>query len=624
MEELYPNSPWKKIILNNGTTHEAVNYLRETGLFDKVDYDYIMTGDGEIESIDISSNPNSTEQNYLENQGIFDCWGYEMANNHKPGGNPDIIVAVIDTGVDYTHIDLRNNVWINSAEIPNNRIDDDGNGYVDDIHGWDCVGDDNDPIDDNGHGTHVAGIIAAENNSIGTVGVAFNCRIMCIKAGNSSGFFNSSDVAEAIEYAYLNGASIINMSFGGTSSSSLIKDALEDAYHQCVLVAAAGNDSFCNNVMHKNIHPTGPFFPASLPYVIGVMSTNASGTNVSPFSNYDDTPYDSVEYETYACGEQIPSTWPNNRIARLSGTSMASPVVAGIAALLRSTYPDREVYSNKFIQSQIINSGTINPYNSMINAFDYSHNFANSYEALTKIPKPSASLYDYYVFDNIDYSDKNNGNGIIEAGETIRIAIEILNRGGTASSVSATIETANVDVSLTDPYFSILQNQISLPDIGTYSIRDCEKIYGDGNLVIGTEKYFEITIADNCPNNYLCVFAVRFSYKNGLDSSDLTNYSGAGQVKLSVYNGYILPTVINEDTIFYPDKLYVVSKNLTITSGATVIFEPGCKIQFYQDSQTYYTKHWQLIITALCYLMALKKIMLNYFHLNYFRIMFIG
>lgn len=164
---------------------------------------------------------------------------------------------------------------MNSAEIPGNGIDDDGNGYVDDVYGWDFVGDDNDPMDDNGHGTHVAGIAAAENNKTGTVGVAYNCKIMCLKAGNSSGYFNNSDIAEAIQYAYMNGASVINMSFGGSSISIAVEDALMDAYNQCVLVAAAGNDGFCNQPGCSAHYPAVPCYPAALPYVIGVMSCNA-------------------------------------------------------------------------------------------------------------------------------------------------------------------------------------------------------------------------------------------------------------------------------------------------------------------------------------------------------------
>ena len=590
VEELYKNSSWYKVELQKDkSTSEAVNYLSDLDVFDDVTYDYIMASDGDVDSVDISSNPDSSGQTeYFESHRIFDGWEYSKSKYHPVGGSSDVVVAVIDTGVDYNHIDLRNNIWVNTGEIPNNGIDDDGNGYVDDYYGYDFVGNDNDPMDDNGHGTHVAGIIAAENNNIGTVGVAFNCKVMCLKAGNSSGYFNNSDIAEAIQYAYMNGASVINMSFGGSSISLAVEDALENAYNQCVLVAAAGNDGLCNNTSHSTIHPVGVFYPAALPYVIGVMSTNPAGTAVSYFSNYDDTPYNKIEYETYACGEQIPSCWPNNKIARLSGTSMASPVVAGIAALLRSEYSDRDVYSNKFIQSQIVNTSDLHPYNSILKDYDYYHSVANVYSALTQIPKPTVNLHDYYIFDSEEFSSKNNGNGIIEAGETIHLAIELFNRGGVASNVSVSIDTIrNGDASLTDPYFTIKNKTISLSDIGTYSVRNCEKIYED-DKVVGTTKYFEIEVADNCPNDYLCNFNVHFSYTNGLDKTDLYSYGGTGTIQLSVSNGYILPESITVDTTYKADRLYVVSHNVTIAEGVTVIFEAGCQIQFYQDSDAYY------------------------------------
>ncbi|MBQ2252487.1 MAG: S8 family serine peptidase, partial [Clostridia bacterium] len=141
----------------------------------------------EVESVDVSGNPAHGKQNdTFKTHHIKEGWDYLKKNGYNPGGSSDVVVAVIDTGVDYTHLDLRNNIWVNSAEIPENGKDDDGNGYIDDLCGWDCVGNDKDPMDDNGHGTHVAGIIAAEDNKEGGVGVAYGCKIMVLKAGNSS------------------------------------------------------------------------------------------------------------------------------------------------------------------------------------------------------------------------------------------------------------------------------------------------------------------------------------------------------------------------------------------------------------------------------------------------------
>ncbi len=574
---LSSNGNWYKVRLKEGIDiNDSIEELNNTNKFLKVEYDYVMKSDGSQD--DVAGNPNVSSQDYLETLGIYDAWDYMETQGISKGGSKGVVVAVIDTGVDYNHLDLRDNIWTNSAEIPNNGIDDDGNGYVDDYYGWNCVANTNDPMDDNGHGTHVAGIIAAENNDIGTVGIAYNCQIMCIKAGNSSGYFNNSDIAEAIQYAYMNGASVINMSFGGSSLSSVVEDALTEAYNSCVLVAAAGNDSACNNLAcYCSIRQIS--YPAALPYVMGVMSSNSSGTSLSSFSNYDHYPNNSIEYEILAPGEQILSTWPNNKANTLSGTSMASPVVAGVAALLRSTLTDRDVYSTKYILSQIINNGK---------ELYGGHNFLNAYDALIKYPKPSLALYDYYSFDNVEFSSKNNGNGIVEAGETIRLAIEVQNKGGVASDVVAKIDTIrNGDESITDPYFNIVTNTINLSDVGTYSVRDCEKTYADG-VVTGTNKYFEIIVSDDCPNDYVCNFNLHLSCSNGLDESDTATYKNDDSLELSISNGYILPELINESTTFTKGKKYILAKSCVIPQGVSVTFEAGCEIQFYASSKSYY------------------------------------
>ena len=573
-EPLYKGSNWYSIRLSDADkTEEAVAYLTELGAFAAVDYDYVMSA-GTVEAIDVSSNPDYAKQQYLDDHKIYDSWQYAADNGRNPGGSSDAVVAVIDTGVDYSHLDLRNNIWINTAEIPGNGIDDDGNGYIDDVYGWNFVGDNNDPKDDNGHGTHVAGIIAAENNDIGSVGVAYNCKVMVLKAGNSSGYFNNSDIAEAIRYAYMNGASVINMSFGGSVISMAAKDALENAYNSCILVAAAGNDSACNNLSCKICQNVEVAYPAALPYVIGVMSTNHDGSRVSSFSNYDHYPYDSTEYEVYAAGEAIPSCWPGNRYAMLNGTSMAAPVVSGIAALLRSYYSDREVYSTKYIQSQIVHTGTRNPYNRVTESFDTKHSVANAYEALTRLPKPDVNLYDYYIDDSTSISPANNGNGVIDAGETVRLYFSLHNRGGVAGNVNVTINAERGE-GFADPYFTFTNNALLLSDIGTYSVRES----GDS--------YFEIIVSADCPNDYLTDFNIFYTYINGMDEKDTKQYSGFGKARFNVSSGYHLPSIIGEDTVFTNDRLYIVGDDVTIPAGVTVTFEEGCEIQFYDDREYY-------------------------------------
>ena len=573
-EPLYNGSSWQVVKLGETVdTESAIEYLIGLDRFEKVDYDYVMGVTADMASVDISGNPNASGQTNLGLHNIPNGW---TQNGKHPGGSPDVIVAVIDTGVDYNHLDLRNNIWTNPAEIPDNGKDDDGNGYIDDVYGWDCVGNDNDPMDDNGHGTHVAGIIAAVNNKVGGVGVAFGCKVMVLKAGNSSGYFNNSDIAEAVQYAYMNGASVINMSFGGSNISIAVEKALENAYNTSVLVAAAGNDGACNDLACKKCDKIKVSYPAALPYVIGVMSTNANGTVVSSFSNYDHKPYDSIEYEVYAVGEAVNSTWPGNKYAALNGTSMAAPTVAGIAALLRSKFSDREVYSTKYIQSQIVNTGTVNPYNIFTEAPDTDHSVANVYEAITRIPKPEVNLYDYFIDDSTSINSKNNGNGVIDAGETVRLHIALHNRGGVATNVNVSIDTIRGE-GLTDPYFTFVNSTILLSDIGTYSVRES----GD--------KYFEIIVDEDCPNDYLVDFNIRFTYENGLDENDETVYEDDGRQKaqFNVSKGYLLPATITEDTVYTADRLYIVGQDVVIPEGVTVTFEAGCQIQFYDDREYY-------------------------------------
>ena len=247
-------------------------------------------------------------------------------------GNPNITIAIVDTGVDWNHPDLAANIWNNTDEIPGNGIDDDGNGYVDDVRGWDFVNSDSDPMDDNGHGTHCSGIAAAEtDNGVGVAGVCWNCAIMPLKGLNVYGSGKSSDLAIGIQYVADNGADIISMSWGSYSSSNLIKDVIGYAYVQgVVLVGAAGND----NTISK-------FYPAGYDNVIAVSATDSNDDKAS-FSNYGSW------IDVAAPGVSIYSTMPTYQVylnteygipqnyAYLGGTSMSCPFVAGLAGLILS------------------------------------------------------------------------------------------------------------------------------------------------------------------------------------------------------------------------------------------------------------------------------------------------
>lgn len=243
-------------------------------------------------------------------------------------GSADVVVAVIDTGVDSNHLDLRDNIWANPAEIAGNGIDDDANGFVDDRQGWDFYADDNVPYDETGHGTHVSGTIGATgNNGIGVAGACWDVSIVPVRFLGPYGG-STSDGIDSINYSTALGVDLTSNSWGGGSYSSLLEGAITNANTAGILfVAAAGNDSLNND--------SSPHYPSSYtsPNIISVASTTATDA-LSSFSNYG-----RVSVDLAAPGTSIYSTVPGNLYATYSGTSMATPHVSGALALLRSMAP---------------------------------------------------------------------------------------------------------------------------------------------------------------------------------------------------------------------------------------------------------------------------------------------
>jgi subtilisin family serine protease len=259
-------------------------------------------------------------------------------------GNPNLVIGVIDTGVDYNHQDLVGNIWTNPNEIAGDGIDNDSNGYVDDIRGWDFAYGDNDPMDVDGHGTHVSGTIAGKgNNGIGVTGVAWNAKIMPLKFLDDTGSGYISDAIFAIDYATSKGVKLTNNSWGGGGYSQSLYDAINAAGQQGGLfVAAAGNDGVNADV--------SPMYPAgyNLANIVSVASTTRTDS-LSYFSNYGLTSVD-----LGAPGSDIYSTTPGNTYSTYSGTSMATPHVTGAAALLWSQNPTWTVQQ---IKTTLMNTG---------------------------------------------------------------------------------------------------------------------------------------------------------------------------------------------------------------------------------------------------------------------------
>ena len=243
----------------------------------------------------------------------------------------DIIVAVIDTGIRYTHEDLSANLWSNPLEVPGNGLDDDHDGYVDDVHGINVIAGSGDPNDDNGHGTHVAGIIGAVgNNGRGVVGVAWRVQLMACKFINASGYGWVSDAITCINYARTHGASVMNNSWGGSSYSQGLKDAIDAAGAAGIIfVAAAGNSSSDNDGW--------TFYPAG--YTSENLVSVAATTRTDDLAYFSNFGQESVDLG--APGMDITSTWNTSDSAytSLSGTSMAAPEVSGVFALMKAQFP---------------------------------------------------------------------------------------------------------------------------------------------------------------------------------------------------------------------------------------------------------------------------------------------
>jgi subtilisin family serine protease len=498
----------------------------------------------EIEADD----PMSNQQWYLDTVNAPLAW-------QETTGSDTQIIAIIDTGVDWTHPDLADKIWINPNELEENGMDNDGNGYINDIRGWDFVNNDNNPMDDNSHGTHVAGIAAAgTNNGIGISGIDWNARIMPLKVLQSSGSGSSSDIALAVDYARVNGATVINMSLGSYGESHVLKIALENAYAFTTIVAAAGNNGYKVDPTLSPWPPYAPMFPACYSFVIGVQASTPSG-DLAGFSNFDPSgPVGSGNifghnYEITAPGTGIYSTFPNGGYRALNGTSMAAPIVAGAVSLIKSIDAEQ---SNEQIFAKLIQSADPKACEIAGNLIYYGvldiANFFN-YEL-----SPQLSFVKYTLVDDLPGCDND---GIADAGETIHLYLTVKNSGGQAVNVTSSLSFAEFeDTSVA----TIINNTSNIGDIATYA------------SMTGVQNPFIISISPDVANNRDIVFQYEISADN--------HETVSGTLIIKVQNGYEIGGVLTEDTVFTPDKEYILTSNLRISSGVTLTILPGTTIKF--------------------------------------------
>ena len=440
-------------------------------------------------------------------------------------GTPGTVIAIIDSGIDRQHPDLASRLWVNPGEIPNNGIDDDNNGYVDDVHGWNFVAKSNDVADVNGHGTQVAGVAAAAgNNGVGIAGVCWDCRIMVVKAMQASGVANYSDIAAAVNYAVAKGARVINLSLGGYADSTALRTAIQTAAGSAVIVAGAGNDSTANR-----------FYPAAYANVLGVAATTVTNTKVG-FSNYGDW------VSLAAPGEAITTTFLGSDYGPGSGTSLASPFVAGLAGLIRS---QRSAWSPALVRLQLLQTA------SALGGGGLGRGLPDASKAVQD-PQPLLNLTSYTI--------NGDANGRPTAGDAVAVVVNVSNQWLDAADVQATLST-------TSTYATIGAGSASVGDIASGDVK------ASGVLTF--------RVASNAGYGRAIPLTVRLTANGG---SYVRSFPIAVTTRSS--EEPVCGTIVNEDDLsqtellWTSDKTYVATCDINVPAGYTLTIQPGTRVQF--------------------------------------------
>ncbi len=464
------------------------------------------------------------------------------------------VIAIIDTGVDTEHPDLAANIWTNAAESTGvEGADDDGNGFADDLHGWDFVNRTGRMRDNNGHGTHCAGIAAAVGgNKIGVVGANPDAQIMPIAVLQSDGVGDVATIIKGIDYATANGADVISMSFGGYTYSLAEEQALARAYASAVLVAAAGNDYRCiyphRCSINKQVN-NGPMYPAAFTFVLGVESS-AEGNVLAGFSNYDEDgalftnsaffgEEQLYNYELRAPGVNILSTYPGGKYKTLSGTSMACPLAAGAISRLLMTkeYTNKEILFGDLIHTR---NGNMDIY--------------AAYNITDADRRPALSIVSY----NLDDTEGGDGDNRADAGETIDLYPTLRNAWGQAENIKIWLTLGENE----DP--AIVELPTDKVDFGQ-PLSSYAKATGTNPI--------RFKVADNCVDGRHIKLQLHATCDNIADElvQDIT---------LVVENGVEIGGVIKEDMTLHAGVHYIVTTPIAVPEGVTLTIEPGTVLKF--------------------------------------------
>jgi alpha-tubulin suppressor-like RCC1 family protein/subtilisin family serine protease len=425
-------------------------------------------------------------------------------------GSSAVKVGVIDTGVDYNHQDLAANIWTNSGEIPGNGIDDDANGFIDDVRGWNFYGDNNNPMDDNEHGSHCSGTIGGVgNNATGVAGVNWRVSIVPIKFLSGSGSGSLSDGVDAIYYATKVGVHLTSNSWGGSGFMQSMKDAIEDANQKGILFVAAAGNSYANS-------DTSPLYPAAYNNgnIVSVAATDHKD-QLAYFSNYGATSVD-----LGAPGVNVVSSTPNNTYQSFSGTSMACPHVAGVCALMKSASPG---LSHQDLKTFLLSS--VDPIPALTGKC-VTGGRLNARKALESLG--IVILTNTLDDDSVNGTSGNQDN-IINPGELVGFNITLKN----SSTRDVNAVTATLSLAGSDSAVSIVQNTASFGNIsasGSASGAAQYRIQISPSVPTPHEVSFVLTITDNTGTTW-----VRSFTKTIYTSSQVSGriYTATGQNPLS-------------------------------------------------------------------------------------------
>ena len=471
---------------------KAINAMLATGVLVYAEPSYLYKtnftpNDGQIGS-----------QWFLTKIQAFSAWDTQQ-------GDTAVVIGIVDSGTDWDHPDLQNNIKYNYAD-PINGVDDDNDGYIDNYRGWDMSMNDNNPmVDMSDHGSHVSGCAAATtNNGTGVASPGFNCKFLPVKCANATSVITIVRGYEGIVYAADHGCQIINCSWGGSAGGSVGQDAITYAtVNKGALVVCSAGNTYTDIAQ----------YPAAYNYAFSVAATNSSDEK-SSFSTYN------YSVDISAPGSNIFSTLYNNSYASLDGTSMSAPITSGCAAIVKSQFPS---YNNMQVAEQLRmtadniygvsgNSGYIDKLGT---------GRVNLYNAVTQSPKGVR-------MDNISLSDNNDLAFV--AGDTLRISGDVLNLLAPLSNLTVTLSTVSSSV-------TILNNTINPGAMATL------------DLVNTATTPFLVKIKPSAPVNSSVVFKLSFTDGNLIVSQYFTVVVNVDYINVNINE--VATTITSKGRLFY-------------------------------------------------------------------------